>query len=148
MLIYVGGYTYPPNNECQVHIPIYRYSDIMLLRAEALNKVGRQTEAMDIVNAIRKRMGYLKTITTANTPDQTSLEDAILMERQLELWGEGKRWYDLVRTDRVVKIMDPIIKGRGIAEGFGDVRKILFPIHSSVFEANPLIKQNEPYTQN
>ena len=145
---YVGGYTYPPNNECQVHIPIYRYSDIMLLRAEALNKVGRQTEAMDIVNAIRKRMGYLKTITTANTPDQTSLEDAILMERQLELWGEGKRWYDLVRTDRVVKIMDPIIKGRGIAEGFGDVRKILFPIHSSVFEANPLIKQNEPYTQN
>lgn len=145
---YVGGYTYPPNNECSVHIPIYRYSDIMLLRAEALNKVGRRTEAMTIVNTIRARMGYLKTLTTLNTPDESSLENAILMERQLELWGEGKRWYDLVRTGKVVTFMDPILIERGIAEGFGDIGKILFPVHSSVFEANPLIIQNPPYTQN
>jgi hypothetical protein len=145
---YLGGYTYPPNNECQVHIPIYRYSDIMLLRAEALNKVGRRPEAMAIANSIRTRMGYLKTLTAANTPDVITLENAILMERQLEFWGEGKRWYDLVRTDKVVTFLDQILKDRGIAEGFGDVGKILFPIHSSVFEANPLIKQNPPYTQN
>jgi hypothetical protein len=145
---YLGGYNYPNNIECQVYIPIYRYSDIMLLRAEALNKVGRTAESMTIVNTIRKRSGYLKTVTPANTPDVAKLEDAILIERQLELWGEGKRWFDLVRTDKVLKIMDPIIKERGIAEGFGDVRKILFPIHSSAFEGNPKIKQNEPYTQN
>lgn len=145
---YSGGYAYPANSESQAHIPIYRYSDIMLMRAEALNKVGRRTEAMAIVNSIRSRMGYLKTITDLNTPDAIALENAILTERQLELWGEGKRWFDLVRTDKVITFMDPILKERGIAEGFGDARKTLFPIHSSVFEANPLIKQNEPYTQN
>ena len=145
---YVGGYTFPPNNECSVHIPIYRYSDIMLLRAEALNKVGRRPEAMTIINTIRSRMGYTKALTAMNTPDESTLENAILIERQLELWGEGKRWYDLVRTNKVATFMDPILKERGIAEGFGDARKILFPIYSSVFEGNPEIKQNEPYTQN
>jgi hypothetical protein len=120
----------------------------MLLRAEALNKVGRRPEAMAIANSIRTRMGYTKTLTAANTPDVTTLENAILMERQLEFWGEGKRWYDLVRTDKVITFLDQILKDRGIAEGFGDAGKILFPIHSSVFEANPLIKQNPPYTQN
>ena len=94
------------------------------------------------------RMGYTKMLTASNTPDPEALENAILIERQLELWGEGKRWYDLVRTGKVITTMDPILIERGIAEGFGDVGKILFPIHSSVFEANPLIKQNEPYTQN
>lgn len=145
---YMGGYNYPNNIECQVYIPIYRFSDILLLRAEALNKVGRTAESMDIVNTIRKRMGYMKTVTVANTNTQSKLEDAILMERQLELWGEGKRWFDLVRTGKVSIFMDQILKDRGISTGFGDVRTILFPIHSSVFEANPLIKQNEPYTQN
>lgn len=145
---YLGGYTYPPNNECQVHIPIYRLADVMLLRAEALNKVGRAAEAMDIVNTIRKRMSYPKLVTLLNTPDAAKLENTILMERQLEFWGEGKRWFDLVRTDKVVEIMDKILTDRGITGGFGDIRKILFPIHSSVFEGNPLIKQNEPYTQN
>jgi hypothetical protein len=145
---YLGGYIFPPNNECQVHIPIYRFSDVMLLRAEALNKVGRRTEARDIVNKIRQRFGYNKTVTATNTPDELTLENVILTERQLELWGEGKRWFDLVRTDRVVSVMDPILKERGITTGFTDIRLILFPIHSSVFEANPKMIQNEPYTQN
>ena len=145
---YLGGYIYPPNNESSAHIPIYRYADIMLLRAEALNKLGRRPEARAIVNSIRSRLEYQVLANEANTPDEESLEEVILTERQLELWGEGKRWFDLIRTDNVKKIMDPILQERGIAEGFGDLRTILFPIHSSVFEANPLIKQNEPYTQN
>lgn len=145
---YSGGFVYASNSESQTHIPLYRLADIMLLRAEALNKLGRAQEARDIVNTLRKRMGYNKLLTAVNTPDEASLENAILVERQLELWGEGKRWFDLVRTNKVTEIMDPIIKSRGIPEGFGDIRKILFPIHSSVFEANPNITQNEPYTQN
>ncbi len=145
---YMGGYNYPANSESQAHIPIYRFSDILLLRAEALNKTGRRTEARDIVNNIRKRAGYKVLLTEVNTPDEASLENAILIERQIELWGEGKRWFDLIRTDKVKEIMDPVLQARGVAEGFGDIRKILFPIHTSVFEANPNIGQNEPYTQN
>lgn len=145
---YLGGYVYPPNNESSAHIPIYRLGDIMLLRAEALNKADRKPEARAIVNTIRTRMGYAPKATETNTPTEAILEDVILTERQLELWGEGKRWFDLIRTNNVRKVMDPILVGRGIPEGFGDDRKILFPIHSSVFEANKNIIQNEPYTQN
>ncbi len=93
-------------------------------------------------------MNYPKLVTAVNTPDVSKLESVILMERQLEFWGEGKRWFDLVRTNKVTEFMDKILIDRGISGGFGDIRKILFPIHSSVFEGNPLIKQNEPYTQN
>lgn len=145
---YLGGYNYPANSESQTHIPIYRFSDIMLLRAEALNKAGRRNEARDIVNNIRKRVGYNKLLTAENTPDEASLEYAILVERQVELWGEGKRWFDLIRTDKIKEIMDPVLKERGVTDGFDDIRKIRFPIHTSVFESNPNIVQNEPYTQN
>lgn len=145
---YNGGYVYSPNSECQVRIPIYRYTDIMLLRAEALNRLGRATEAMAIVNAVRTRNGYKLQITAINAPNVQSLEDAILMERQLDLWGEGKRWFDLVRTGNVPRVMDDILKSRGNPDGFGDIRRILFPINSAIFEGNPLITQNEPYTKN
>lgn len=171
-----GGYVAPHETTYMPMVPIYRYSDIMLLRAEALNKLLRGDEARAIVNDIRRRVGYLRTIeipdpsfvtdpehpeinaplisvnvgieaTAMNAPEGDVLENVILQERQLELWGEGKRWFDLVRTDKVSEVMDPLLKERGVEEGFSDMRRILFPLHSSVFESNPLLEQNEPYTK-
>lgn len=170
-----GRYVSPTEITYMPMIPLYRFSDIMLLRAEAFNKLGDGDAARSIVNDIRRRIGYLRTeeipdpsfipdpdnpeqeiptivvtigeVTSENAPDGTVLENVILQERQFELWGEGKRWFDLVRTDKVAEVMDPILKERGVEEGFNDMRRILFPLHSSVFEANPLLEQNEPYTK-
>ena len=91
------------------YVPFYRYADILLLRAEALNKQQRQEEALELLNMIRERAGLsLKTMDDfTNASDRTlAMEDAILQERQLELLGEGRRWFDLIRTGRAMKVMN------------------------------------------
>lgn len=137
------------SSNAEVQIPVYRLADILLLRAEALNQLGRGTEALNIVNSIRKRVGYNADATkeVSNT-DKVKVEDVILAERQLELLSEGKRWFDLVRTDRVIDVMDPIYKMRqSTPVGFGDAGRILFPIYTREFEANSELEQNYPYTK-
>lgn len=83
-----------------------------------------------------------------DTPEK--MENAILEERKLELYLEAKRWFDLVRTDKVIEVMDPVIKARQVRRGsppsgFGDPRTILWPIHRNVLNANPKLEQNPPY---
>lgn len=144
-----GGYDIPVLIEYNIQISLYRYAGLMLLRAEALANIGggaNMQAARDIVNAVRSRMGYMSKATSTNTPDKASLINAILTERRIELWGEGVRWFDLVRNDMVNTVMDPLLT----PNGFGNPDKILWPLHTSVFEANPLLRgdQNPGYTQN
>lgn len=132
-----------------IRIPVYRLADILLLRAESLNQLGRGAEALGIVNDIRKRVGYnADAIKEVSSSDKLEVENVILTERQLEFIAEGKRWFDLVRTDRVIDVMDPIYKERqSTPVGFGDPGRILFPIHTREFEANSELEQNYPYTK-
>jgi starch-binding outer membrane protein, SusD/RagB family len=128
-----------------------------LLYAEALNKTGDMTNALKYLNLIHVRAG-LPAYTAAQLATQAAIEDAILAERRKELFAEGKRWFDLVRTDKVYTIMDPVLKLRQAAAGlppaaqtgFGpdpnDKRKYLWPLHRDVLNANPGYVQNPPYT--
>ncbi|QKJ30253.1 RagB/SusD family nutrient uptake outer membrane protein [Mucilaginibacter mali] len=139
-----------------VYPVMYRLGDQYLLYAEALNKTGDKTNSLKYLNFIRTRAGlpaYLATDPAVATPDL--LEDVILQERQWELFGEGKRWFDLVRTDHVIKIMDPVVKRRQIlagidpaaATGWGtDLRKYLWPLNRTVLNSNKLLVQNPPYS--
>lgn len=139
-----------------VYPVMYRLGDQYLLYAEALNKTGDKTNSLKYLNFIRNRAGlpsYLATDPAVATPDL--LEDVILQERRWELFGEGKRWFDLVRTDHVIKIMDPIIMRRQIsagvlpanATGWGtDLRKYLWPLNRNVLNSNNLLVQNPPYS--
>ena len=72
---------------------VYRYGDILLMKAEALSQLGRYSEALDAINLIRTRAGVPQLIDVANSA--SDYENAILTERSLELAFEGKRWYDL-----------------------------------------------------
>jgi len=86
-----------------------------------------------------------------NFATNLDVENAILDERQLELFAEGKRWFDLVRTGRVLTVMDPLIKRRqqqlNISQtGFPDARKILWPISRDALNKDPLLVQNPPYS--
>lgn len=144
-----GGFDIPVLSQYNVQVSLYRYAGLMLLRAEALTRIGGEANmqaARDIVNSVRSRVGYTAKVTNINTPDASALMKAILTERRIELWGEGVRWFDLVRNDIVSEVMDPLL----LPAGFGSLDKILWPLHSSVFEANPLLRgdQNVGYTQN
>lgn len=80
-----------------------RYSDVLLMYAEAENELNGPAAALEAINMVRRR-GFDKPI---NTPDvtvdlpaslsQSELFDAIKKERMLELCGEGVRKYDLIR---------------------------------------------------
>jgi hypothetical protein len=133
---------------------MYRLADQYLLYAEALNKKGDLANALKYLNLIHVRAG-LPAYTAAQFTTMAAMENAILQERQYELFGEGKRWFDLVRTDKVYEVMDPIMISRQIFQGaaqtgFGvdksDKRKYLWPLHRNVLNANPLLVQNPPYT--
>jgi hypothetical protein len=159
-----AGFVYQGNSNCDVKIPIYRYADIMLLRSEALNQKGRYQEALDIVNKVRSRVGYT---VQAKLSDYTgdikkSIERTILEERQLELLGEGKRWFDLMRIGKIYDFsdngyeylreqMNPLLTSRpgGIQLKGQQMGRILFPINSDVINANPKLNgdQNPPYDQ-
>lgn len=143
------------SSNCDIDICLYRYADVLLLRAEALNQLGKANEALQIVNNIRARVGYLADARTeVDQNDKKAVETVILLERQLEFMAEGKRWFDLCRTGRVVEVMDPVLRARqeavGVAvTGFGDEGRILCPIYYREFESNPALRghQNPPYTE-
>lgn len=126
------------NKTCEVAYPIYRYSDMVLLKAEALARQNKGEEALDIVRQIRTRAGLTSTRPFDSFVDQNELVDYILDERQIELVGEGKRWYDLVRTNTWEKALKDI-------NGMSDPRKVLYPVHHSHVDENPNVEQNPGY---
>jgi hypothetical protein len=81
--------------------PIYRYSEVLLLLAEALHEQGgaKSTEALTYLNLVRDRAELADILSTTN------LSDVIFNERRVELAFENKRWLDLVRTGRAVAVM-------------------------------------------
>lgn len=119
-----------------VDLVLYRYADIVLLYAEALVATDNFSEAVFQLNRIASRAGS----TPYHVSDFVSGEeliDAILLERHREFLGEGKRWFDLVRCDRLNLLEERnqvVIKPT----------QIYFPIHRDHINQNPLLEQN-PY---
>lgn len=163
-----GGFDYVGNDQCSVKLPIYRYADVMLLRAEALARTNSHQAALDIVNRVRSRVGYtvpalLSDYSGTQEEIGIAIQRTVLEERQLELIGEGKRWFDLSRIGRIYdytlngyeylrEIMNPILQARAGAVVYDTdnaMGRILYPINSDVINANPLLKgsQNPPYTE-
>jgi starch-binding outer membrane protein, SusD/RagB family len=91
----------------------YRFADVLLIYAEAENKLnGANTAAYNAVNQVRRR-GYGVPITTPNaTVDlpaaltQAQFDDMVFRERGYEFVGECKRWFDMVRTGRVAQTIN------------------------------------------
>lgn len=114
---WISNPTVAPTNAIQyfgLKWQILRYSDVMLMFAEAENEInGPTTAAYNAVNQVRRR-GYGKPIATANAAvdlpaglNKADFFTAIVKERSLELGGEGVRKYDLIRWNLLsTKIAD------------------------------------------
>ena len=111
---------------------MYRYADVVLLYAEALNALGRTQEAINELNKTRVRAGNLA-FSVSDFSSQDQILDAILVERQKEFVGEGKRWFDLVRTKRWA-----------LHTTLTDADKVVFPVHRDHLVQNPELTQNFP----
>jgi hypothetical protein len=105
--------SYAPTNAIQyfgLKWQIIRYSDVLLMYAEAENEInGPTATAYTAVNQVRRR-GYGKAIGTADATvdlpsglSKTTFFDAIVKERSLELGGEGVRKFDLIRWNLLAK---------------------------------------------
>lgn len=149
---------------------VTRLSDVILMRAEALNRLGQKQDAISLLNQIRARVGLPAAnivgtntiLTTAATIEQ--IEDAIIHERRLELAFEGHRWFDLMRIglrgrpefliDRIMASdqhekehgqfgsIDKNIPGRQVIQ---DTMSWYMPIHRQELEENKNLEQNSYY---
>lgn len=94
---------------------IIRYSDILLMHAEALNENGKTAEAVEIVNQVRERArgGNPDVLPDLPMMGKQDLLDAIINERKFEFALEGLRFWDLVRTGKAEEVLGPLgfIKG-------------------------------------
>jgi len=110
-----------------------RYAEVILMKAEALNELGQTSEAIPLVNQIRKRAGLGDTPFTS----QDDIRKAIYKERRLEFAFEHDRWFDLVRTGQAAAAM--AADGKNFIVG----KHELWPLPTSfIREANGLSQQN------
>lgn len=91
--------------DSDTHWFVYRFADVLLMKAEALNELERGEEALDIINnsitGIRaKRRAIASTAQFPNPLEKNDVTDYILAERAREFAYEGKRWFDLLRNAR------------------------------------------------
>jgi tetratricopeptide (TPR) repeat protein len=104
-IAYCGKYKPPvsaPDDRCGDNLPVLRYSDVLLMYAEALNKLGRTSEAIPYVSMVRQRAGLGMPPAGLNA---AALEVMIAKERQVEFCFENQRWYDLKRTGKALETM-------------------------------------------
>ena len=117
-------------------IPLLRYADVLLMKAEALTRQGSSSEAMQLVNQIRSYAGA--ELLTSNP----TLDD-IYAERAREFFDENWRRNDMIRFGHFEDEYFPHYKDFPTAN-FEKTRRV-FPIHKNMLDLNPKWSQNNGY---
>ena len=138
--------------------PVLRYSDVLLMLAEAINEqTGPTADAFGYLNQVRKRAG----LEAVSGLDKQAFRDKVLHERRVELAFENWRWFDLKRTltpEQLTQFLNnygaiekahPTVTRQGIPYSSGDYifqpYEALYPIPSNEILVNAKLTQNEGY---
>ncbi|MDR2272198.1 MAG: RagB/SusD family nutrient uptake outer membrane protein [Sphingobacterium sp.] len=130
-------------NNTAVNIKVIRLSEIYLIAAEAALKkpAADPVKSAELLNAISKR--------SPNRPAYSSVtvnEDAILNEKSKELFGEGQRYWDMLRLNKKITFNDDFqgltIKTRP-KEIDRTFDKAILPIPQAEINANPTLKEQQ-----
>ena len=164
---YVGFQT--PQN-----VPIIRYSDVLLMQAEAENAVNGPTEkAYAALNKVRARVKaplfteqsvfadlyptYQAEALSLNLADPaTRFQEAIFWERAWELCFEGHRRFDLVRWNRLVSTVKNVVRPNEVATNTATTVNLRIFSYESVKDFHSLLPipqkersvQQNNFTQN
>lgn len=141
-------------NQSDDNWPLIRYADVLLMYAEASNEINGPTpEAIELINKIRRRAFGLPINGNDDSRDlkpgqynsKERFREIIWNERRLELAFEGHRWFDLVRTDQYVQVMNDHFNDE--FNGLHEVKPYhkLIPIPQREIDINPLLEQNPGY---
>lgn len=121
-----------------MNFPVLRYADVLLMKAEALNNLGRTSEAEAPLNEVRARAG----LTALSGLSQGDFKEAVLHERRMELAFEGQRWFDMIRVDDGQWGLNFL---HTIGKVNASEKHLLFPIPLKEMESNPNLIQNTGY---
>lgn len=127
-------------NKSTIALIVFRYPDVLLLLAEAINRqIGPTEEAIALVNQVRARAG-LSPLNADKYSSKETFNATILLERGHELYCEGHRREDLIRHGKFIEFAKQ--RPNTLAEDF----KILFPIPQQyINEGKGVILQNPGY---
>jgi hypothetical protein len=128
----------PDYNTNPSNFVVYRFADVLLMKAEALNEQGLTQQAQAPLNTVRTRAG-LPSITTT---DKAVMKEAIIKERRVELAFEGHRWFDIIRIDNGEYALNFF---RAIGKTNVTKDRLLWPVPQAEIDDNPLIVQNPGY---
>ena len=128
----------PEYNTNPANFVVYRYADVLLMKAEALNEMGQPDEAAKPLNIVRERAG----LPDVSGLTQSAMRDKIIHERRMELAFEGHRWFDMIRINHGEYALE-FLKSIGKSHVTKD--RLLFPIPQTERDANSLMTQNPGY---
>ena len=143
---------------------LYRLSDMLLIKAEALIERGLGDDfdkAFALIDVVNKRANDAVNGTRSSTlkksdyiDSKAAMEELLLDERQREFLFEGKRWYDLVRVARRdgknTRLVNLVTRKyqenvNALKIKLADPNIIYFPYAKSELKVNPLLKQNPAF---
>jgi hypothetical protein len=159
----VSGNALRTSDVSYAHWFVYRYADILLMKAEAANQLGDGATALALVKVIRNRAHALPAtdknpITAPMDPtDKNGIADFILEERAREFAFEGKRWYDILRNAKrnnyqrinilynmVAKTVPAALQQSAIGK-YSNKDSHYFPIYTYELQSDPNLVQNPFY---
>lgn len=150
---------------CDANWIVYRLSDVMLMKAEAMSQLyddeEHLTEAFNLCRSIYKRSnpGAYQPGSKGDSLDITvfmskeGIESLVMAERQREFVAEGKRWFDLVRyaqrrggTQEMLALLTRKFASdnkKAIEAKLSTIQSLFSPINISEIRNNGLLHQNE-----
>lgn len=124
------------------NVVVLRYADVLLMLAECYANEGDLTSACKYLNFIKQRAGIEEFTSVSND----AVLEEIATERRKELVNEGHRWFDLIRTDKAVEVMNAYFQS---TVGYNGVTvtedNLVQPIPQSQIDTDSSIKQNNNY---
>ncbi|MFT4155228.1 RagB/SusD family nutrient uptake outer membrane protein [Parafilimonas sp.] len=125
--------------QSSTNVTILRYSEILLIHAEAENEVnGPTAKAYASLNRVRERAG----LSDLSGLTQAQFRDSVYLERRLELSYEYQRWFDLIREKDASGSGILITSLQTVGKTNVAAKHYLYPIPQTEIDNNPLLTQN------